>query len=145
MKRVGFSEREQLVIWKRDAWHCRYCLHPVFFAPTLQLLDQLNSGHGYYHPNGKHSSMLPLFAQKWSSVDHIVPVALGGRNDPENLATSCMDCNILKNDNPDEYKPNLIPVEARSHDWDGFALLYLKLSNASDGWTRAIRSVYEIS
>lgn len=33
-------------------------------------------------------------------VDHIVPVAGGGTNDPENLATSCFDCNRGKRDHP---------------------------------------------
>lgn len=29
-------------------------------------------------------------------VDHVIPVAAGGRNDPENLVTSCADCNLGK-------------------------------------------------
>lgn len=30
------------------------------------------------------------------SVDHVVPVALGGSDDPENLVTACVDCNAGK-------------------------------------------------
>lgn len=33
-------------------------------------------------------------------IDHIVPVADGGTNDQENLATSCFECNRGKRDNP---------------------------------------------
>nr|WP_139110026.1 HNH endonuclease signature motif containing protein [Ensifer sp. LC163] len=29
-------------------------------------------------------------------VDHILPVALGGSNDPENLTVACRDCNLSK-------------------------------------------------
>lgn len=29
-------------------------------------------------------------------VDHVIAVALGGRNDPDNLATACADCNLGK-------------------------------------------------
>lgn len=29
-------------------------------------------------------------------VDHVIPVALGGRNDPENLVVACADCNLGK-------------------------------------------------
>ena len=29
-------------------------------------------------------------------VDHVIPVLVGGRNDPENLATACADCNLGK-------------------------------------------------
>lgn len=30
--------------------------------------------------------------------DHIIPIARGGSNDPENLATACFDCNRSKRD-----------------------------------------------
>ena len=29
-------------------------------------------------------------------IDHIVPVALGGTNDPDNLALACPACNLYK-------------------------------------------------
>ena len=31
-------------------------------------------------------------------VDHLIPVSKGGTNDPENLITSCEDCNLGKSD-----------------------------------------------
>jgi 5-methylcytosine-specific restriction endonuclease McrA len=31
-------------------------------------------------------------------VDHIIPVAAGGTNDPENLTAACARCNQLKSD-----------------------------------------------
>ena len=33
-------------------------------------------------------------------VDHIVPRELGGKNDPENLVTCCIVCNLGKGDEP---------------------------------------------
>lgn len=37
------------------------------------------------------------------TVDHVVPVALGGTDDPTNLATACVDCNSGKaSTSPDE-------------------------------------------
>jgi hypothetical protein len=33
-------------------------------------------------------------------IDHITPVSKGGANDPENLITSCRDCNLGKSDVP---------------------------------------------
>jgi hypothetical protein len=32
-------------------------------------------------------------------IDHVIPVSLGGRNDHENLATACADCNLGKSAN----------------------------------------------
>lgn len=32
-------------------------------------------------------------------IDHVIPISLGGRNDHENLATACADCNLGKSAN----------------------------------------------
>ncbi len=55
MIRKNIPKKEQLIIWQRDNWHCRYCGAPVFHTPTLKELDKLNPGHLYYHPNGNSS------------------------------------------------------------------------------------------
>lgn len=34
------------------------------------------------------------------TVDHVIPTALGGRDDPENLVTACVDCNTGKSSTP---------------------------------------------
>lgn len=33
---------------------------------------------------------------KTATLDHILPVSKGGKNDPENLATACLMCNSIK-------------------------------------------------
>ena len=39
-----------------------------------------------------------------STVDHIIPVAKGGTDDPENLVAACRKCNFSKQDKmPDEF------------------------------------------
>jgi 5-methylcytosine-specific restriction endonuclease McrA len=88
--------------------------------------------------------MLKLFARGSSTVDHIVPVDSGGRNERDNLVTACNDCNIRKNNRLDDvaFEPKEIPTEIRIQEWDGFALLYPKLSERPDPWTRAILRVY---
>lgn len=42
-------------------------------------------------------------------VDHIIPLAEGGTHDPENLATSCWDCNRGKGAVPLHAEPPAIP------------------------------------
>jgi len=42
-------------------------------------------------------------------VDHIIPVAEGGSDDPENLITACWDCNRGKGTTPLEVEPQAIP------------------------------------
>lgn len=56
----------------REAGCCYYCFRPV-------TISQL--------------------ANKTYDIDHVVPIARGGSNDPTNLAISCFDCNNLKSAN----------------------------------------------
>lgn len=41
------------------------------------------------------------------TIDHVVPEALGGGNDPSNLVAACRDCNAGKSStSPDEHVAN---------------------------------------
>ena len=48
-----------------------------------------------------------------TTVDHIIPVAKGGTDDPENLVAACRRCNFSKQDKmPDEYWTRSFGAEA---------------------------------
>lgn len=49
-------------------------------------------------------------------VDHVVPVTLGGRDDPANLVTACSDCNTGKSSVPAD-SPTVADVEQDSVRW----------------------------
>lgn len=50
------------------------------------------------------------------TVDHVIPVALGGSNDPTNLVTACKDCNAGKTStSPDER--TVADVDAKAMQW----------------------------
>jgi hypothetical protein len=143
--RVSISKEQQIGIFIRDSWHCRYCLQPMFFAPTLKLLENLSPGHSYYHRNGLTGKMLPLFFRAWASVDHIKPVALGGDNTDTNLIAACWKCNLDKsNSEIREDQIKAITDEIKNLGWDGLCSLYPKLSKPEDGWSRLIRKHYKI-
>jgi hypothetical protein len=121
--RADISPKMRIEVWKKDNWHCRYCQRPVFYAPSLKLLEKLNPGHKYFHPNGEEGSMLPLFQWSWASVDHVKPVSAGGKNEIENYVTACWKCNQgYKNKEVGSGKP--APKEIIESDWDGFYGLY---------------------
>ena len=87
MTREPISIEIQYKVFCRDYWHCRYCCDSVFFSPILKVLETMSPGHEYYHPNGKSGEMIPLFANKFASVAHIIPVTKGGENSIENYVT----------------------------------------------------------
>ena len=129
MVRENIPPKIRIEVWKRDNWHCLYCGKPVFYAPSLKLLEKLNPGHKYFHPNGEDGSMLSLFHRSWSSVDHIIPVSKGGKNEMTNYATSCMDCNQKFNEK-EVGNGKIKPREIKPSSWDGFFGLYVKLKKS---------------
>lgn len=54
----------------------------------------------------------------WLSIDHVVPVALGGGDELTNLEWACQDCNRRKGSRDDWTSPNryLIDGERRRAD-----------------------------
>ena len=139
--RKTIPKKAQLEIFRRDNWHCRYCHAPVFFAPTLKLLEDINPGHTYYHRNGKEGEILSLFQWGWASVDHILPVSVGGQNELNNYATACWKCNLYIND-LNEGRP--APKDIVISKWDGFSGLYPQLLKSlgrkEDEWVRLLRN-----
>lgn len=73
MTRQTVPSRVRFEVLRRDGFRCRYCGTP---APE--------TGAGL-------------------TVDHVIPVALGGTNDPQNLVAACVKCNAGKaSSSPDE-------------------------------------------
>ena len=135
------SNKIRLEVWRRDCWTCRYCENPVFFAPTLKLLNKINPNHGYYHPHGKNNKILSLFQWRWASVDHVSPKSKGGKNSLDNYVTACWKCNLTFSDKTKkEGKAEPMPISevARNINWDGFSSLYLELSEEKDEWTKIL-------
>lgn len=148
MVRKAIRQKLQLKIWVRDNWTCRYCGEPVFFLPTLNLLDKLSPNHGYNHPHSKTGSVLSLFQWRWASVDHVVPVTKGGTNDEENLVTACWRCNLNWNNKSvaqGKPQPNKLNENAIKVSWDGLSSLYPKLCKKKDDWCRLIEAGVESS
>ena len=143
MARVTISKQLQISVFCRDHWLCRYCLEPVFFNPTLKLLQDLSPGHGYYHPHSKTGERLTLFQRRFASADHVVPVADGGQNIEENLVTACWECNLGKgNRDPNEFEICDVPDTHASVGWDGLATIYPKLPGAKSNWNKIIGNYY---
>ncbi len=136
--REPIPKATQLQVWYRDGWHCRYCCEPIFFSPTLKLLESLSPGHGYYDRHGKRGVMVSLFENHCACCDHVRPVASGGLTIMENLVSACFQCNRAKSDGPVPKSQERTRHHPRPADWDGLASLYSKLPGADRSWCRAL-------
>lgn len=50
------------------------------------------------------------------SIDHVVPLAAGGPNTPDNLQVLCVSCNSIKHTKTIDYRPNYNPSTEVRHD-----------------------------
>ena len=78
-----------------------------------------------WHPNWKTGSIHPTFPMTTPTVDHKVPVVLGGTDDDDNLVTACWPCNQRKGDLP----LTLPLVEPADSSWCGLTDRYRTLWN----------------
>ncbi|MGO1074585.1 HNH endonuclease [Inquilinus sp. CA228] len=113
----------QAAIYARDGYRCRFCgcrvvLPTVRPAMTARLPDSIRWGSTNVE---RHAAFFALTA----TIDHLVPHAKGGGNDPENLLTTCQACNFGRSDWLIE-EVGLIDPRGRPpiiDDWDGLMRL----------------------
>lgn len=89
--RFRVSRAVRLSIYRRDGWRCHLCGHAVMDA------------HGKTWRSG----------QPWSaSLDHLQPRSRGGSDDPANLATAHLWCNVMRgiDDIPDRWPHGAPPA-----------------------------------
>jgi hypothetical protein len=88
--RGKWTEQSLLRIFVRDRFTDRYFGVRLIFPGTLRMLSLLMPAEFPYHPNWKQSETHPAFWELYPTVDHVVPLARGGRDDETNLVTTSM-------------------------------------------------------
>lgn len=73
-------------VYQRDGWKCVYCGQKL--------------SHRYSCKNGIYILV--------ATVDHVVPISLGGAHMYSNLVTSCENCNSDKGSYPDKVDISLL-------------------------------------
>jgi hypothetical protein len=117
------SPDEQVAIFSRDGWRCRFCGVKVVCKrarSTLVKLFNLET-HWTSAEFQRHSALYAMA----SSLDHVVPHGRGGKNEVSNFVTACYCCQFgrgewllseVELDDPRARPPN---VDA----WDGLTRL----------------------
>ncbi len=79
------SERVRLMYAERDAWTCHLCRGPINTTRAGQVIDGTTV---------EGSASLNL------SIDHVIPVAAGGDDQPSNVRACHVGCNKSRRDKP---------------------------------------------
>lgn len=120
------SETVMVSIYKRDRFHCRYCGCKVVPTQIMRLVSETFPDQFPYHPNWRAGHTHPAITSRSPNLDHVVPWAKGGGNDPENLVCACWVCNQIKGDlSLQQLGWKLRPIPET--DWDGLVRYYRSL------------------
>ena len=131
------GDHQKKHIYERDHYQCRYCGRRLVLSDVLALLGRIDPVRFLWHRNWKTGSIHPTFPVTIPTVDHKVPVVLGGTDDDDNLVTACWPCNQRKGDLP-LTSPLVEPVDAN---WCGLTDRYRALWNKAGAPPHYRRSV----
>ncbi len=124
--RSTVSESQQVAVFLRDQFTCRYCGRRLVFLPLLRLLSAMYPQLFPYHPNWKMTSTHIAYWRDTASCDHILPIARCGNSSMDNLATACYRCNDTKSSwSLEQLGWMLQPIT--NLPWDGLSSQYLQL------------------
>jgi hypothetical protein len=116
-------------VFLRDGFVDRYAGTRLVFPPVLRLISQTLPDEFPFHPNWKMSECHVAYWELSATVDHVVPVARGGRDDDTNwVCTSRLRNGVKSNWTLDELGWDLLP-SGDLEDWDGLLGWFLNFAN----------------
>ena len=92
----AFSVRRSMDLFMRDGFIDHYTGNRLINPGVLRLLHVVLGDDFPAHPNGKLSETHLAFWELFPTVDHLVPVSRGGRDDESNWVTASMLRNQAK-------------------------------------------------
>ena len=118
-KRKSFTMKEKIEIFMRDGFIDRYTGDRLIFPGVLYVLHCVLPDVVPYQDNWKTDACHQAWWELYPSVDHIIPLAVGGTNKKENLVCTTYKRNQAKlAARPEEIGWTLHPA-GKLEDWDG--------------------------
>jgi hypothetical protein len=116
---------KHLRVFLRDGFLDRYSGSPLVLPGALRAISMAIPEAFPYQRNWKAGECHPAFWQLAATVDHVVPVTLGGSNDEANLVTTSMQRNMAKgNFALEELNWTLYPPGDGT--WDGLSAWFVR-------------------
>ena len=85
--------REKSETFARDHWTCRLCGAQTIDLQVLRCLSRLFPETLPFHPNWKFAESHLIYWTLSTSLEHVVPFARGGADEPSNFVTTCYASN----------------------------------------------------
>jgi hypothetical protein len=126
LSRRSYSENELLGLFLRDGFVDRYSGNRLVFPGTLRLLSVLLPNELPFQEHWRMSDCHPMYWDLCPTLDHCVPLARGGSDDPSNWVTTSMRLNQAKANWTIEEVGWTLHPSGRLDAWDGLTRWFLE-------------------
>lgn len=127
--RSSISYRMAVRVFVRDGFIDRYSGQRLIFPPVLRIVShRLGQELFPFHPHWKTEHTHPAFWDLGATVDHLLPVTMGGKHEKENLRTTSGTWNTVKSNCTLEdlgWEDHQPPKGGDKAKWDGLLSWFL--------------------
>ena len=143
----GYTDSQKIKQFKRDGFIDRYSGQKLINPGLLRVLSYYLPDEFPFQKNWKMSECHIAYWEFVPTIDHIVPIALGGVDDESNWAsTSMMHNHIKSNWTLEQLNWKLYPAGSMD-EWDGLTSLFVSIVENDDNLLKDsyIKKWYKLS
>lgn len=128
----SYTDRQKFTQFVKDGFIDRYSGQKLINPGLLRVLSAYMPDEFPFQKNWKMSECHMAYWEFVPTVDHIVPIAMGGADDESNWATTSMMHNHIKSNwTLEQMNWKLCPA-GQPEDWDGLTSMFVRLIEADE-------------
>ena len=122
----SYTISEKMKVFVRDGFTDRYTEDKLINPGVLKILSIFCPNEFPYHPHGKMTEGHVAYWELFPTVDHLIPIARGGKDSVENRVTTSMLHNQVKNNWTLEQLNWELHDPSDFKDWDGLTIKFIE-------------------
>lgn len=123
----SFSNKEKMEVFIRDGFIDRYTGEKLVIPGMLKVFSIYYPEDFPYQSNWKMSETHIAYWDLYPTIDHIEPIAYGGKDSKENMVTTSMQNNSIKSNWPLEKIGWTIHSVGNINEWDGLSKTFIRI------------------
>lgn len=123
----NYTLSQKMKIFLEDGFIDRYTGERLVNPGILKVISKCCPEEFPYHPHSKMTESHIAYWELFPTVDHIVPIACGGKDEPSNWVTTSMLHNQIKSNWTLEQLHWKLYDRGNINEWDGLTKLFLSL------------------
>lgn len=122
-----YTIKQMVAQFFRDGFIDRYTGNRLLNPGILRILSEFLPNAFPYQAHGKTDECHIAYWDYQPTIDHIYPVSLGGKDTPENWATTSMRNNLAKSNSTLEQIGWTLKSPGDIHNWDGLSKTFIEI------------------